>query len=91
MELSLLLVICYSRSGRADSAIVVEASDDESKDSIVVEDIPQHGYPIPHYSLATLLLLFTNDEASIFIRYLSCHIIQSLRLYRVFLNYYLQL
>ncbi|EFX82920.1 hypothetical protein DAPPUDRAFT_316208 [Daphnia pulex] len=59
LESSLLLVICFLRFGRADTAIVVEASDDESKDSIVVEDVPQYGYPttpwLPYYFFSPMM------------------------------------
>jgi hypothetical protein len=60
LELSLLLFICFLRSGRADTAIVVEASDDdESKDSVVVEDVPQYGYPttpwLPYYFFSPMM------------------------------------
>ncbi|XP_046638127.1 uncharacterized protein LOC124316306 [Daphnia pulicaria] len=60
LESSLLLFICFLRSGRADTAIVVEASDDdESKDSVVVEDVPQYGYPttpwLPYYFFSPMM------------------------------------
>ena len=59
LELSLLLVISYLRAGRADPEIVDEIAADESKDSIVVENSSQYGFPttpwLPYYFFSPMM------------------------------------
>ena len=59
LELSLLLVICYLRAGRADPEITENIAADESKDSIVVENSSQYGFPtspwLPYYFFSPMM------------------------------------
>ena len=59
LELSLLLVISYLRAGRADPEITENIAADESKDSIVVENSSQYGFPttpwLPYYFFSPMM------------------------------------
>ena len=73
LELSLLLVISYLRAGRADPEITENIAADESKDSIVVENSSQYGFPttpwLPYYFVSPMMQPQYSSGKLIVLRY----------------------